>query len=291
MANSSVRYKGNLSTNVPNTIAGVFSPSIWADCPVQRLRDAEVSGSLVEMRGFEEYPLAGTLTTQIGFSKFKVFATSAGTIAPVTTFSTTKPVGNVLAFTFDTDADDSASLAQAYPSFRMSGLTSNSGKLWFEAEVGVNVITTNGTAMFCGLAETDLWTLATGVPFNAGDPITNSAAAIGFRHTEDGLGTIDTVYSDRATSFTNIGDDEGTIAAATLIKWGMVYDPKKTTDCVTFYQNGIPLATKLSAAALVALTNLDAGVLGFLFAACADTVDTGIAYLSQFRVAQLSSTP
>ncbi len=287
MTISSVQYRGNQGSNTPNTMAGVFSPAIWSDCPVDALRNASIPGSIFEQRDFSEWPLTPTLTTQIAYGKFKAFATSAGTLAPTASiFTTTKPVGNVLAMTFDTDADDSASIAQAYPSFRMSGLSSNSGKLWFEAEVALNVITTDGTAMFVGLAETNLWTLATGVPFNAGDPITNSAAAIGFRHTEDGLGTIDTVYSDRATSFTNIGDDEGTIAAATLVKFGMIYDPLETTNCIRFFQNGIELATKVSRTTLVALTNLDAGILGFLFAACADTTDTGVAYLSQLRVAQ-----
>lgn len=287
MTVSSVKYRGNQGSNVPNTIAGVFSPSIWSDCPIDQLRNGEIAGSLFEMRDWSEYPLAGTLTTQIGHGKFKVFATSAGTIAPTASvFTTTKPIGNVLALTFDADADDSASIAQSYPTFRMSGLTSNSGKLWFEAEIGLNVITTDGTALFCGLAETNLWTLATGVPFNAGDAITNSAAAIGFRHLEDGLGVLGTCYSDRATSFTDVTASAGTIAAATLTKVGMVYDPLETNNCITFWQNGIKLSGTVSRSTLTGLTNLDAGVLGFLFAACADTVDTGVAYLSQLRVAQ-----
>jgi hypothetical protein len=284
---NTVKYRGPLGSNAPNTIAGVFSPNLWANVPLERLRNAEIQGSLFEKRDWSDYPLAGTLTTQIGFDRFKVFATSAGTIAPTASvFATAKPLGNVLAMTFDTDADDSASIAQSYPSFRMSGLTTNSGPLVIEAEVAQNVITTNGTAWFCGLAETDLWTLATGVPFNGGDAITNSAAAIGWRHLEDGLGVLGTCYSDRATSFTDVGASDGTIAAATLTKVGMVYDPLEATKCVRFFQNGIEQANYITRAALVALTNLDAGVLGFLFAACADTVDAGVAYLSQLRVAQ-----
>ncbi len=281
---NSVKYRGVLGSNTPNTTAGVFSPNIWHDCPMPQIRDGEIPGAYIEQQDWSSMPLTPTLTTQIAYGKYKAFATSAGTLAPAAL--TAKPIGNVLAATFDADADDSAAIAQAYPGFRMSGLTTNSGKLWFEAEVALNVITTNGTSLFVGLAETDLWTLATGVPFNAGDAITNSAAAIGFRHLEDGLGTIDTCYSDRATSFTNIGDDEGTIAAATLVKFGMIYDPLNTLRCVRFFQNGIELTTAMTRAALIALTNLDAGVLGVIFAGVADTVDTGIAYLSQWRCFQ-----
>ncbi len=284
MTNGSVEYRGTGGSNVPNTIPGVFSPNIWTGMRINDLRNGRIQGALFEMRDWSEYALAGTLTTQIGFGKFKVFASTGGTLAP--TMLAAKPVGNVLKGLFDTDADNSISIAQAYPSFRLSGLTTTSGKLAFEAEVAVNVITTNGTSMFCGLAETDLFTLADAVPLNAGDPTDASGAMIGFRHLEDGLGTVDTCYNDRATSLTNIGDDEGTIAAATLVKWGMIYDPLEATRCVRFFQNGIELPTAMTRAALVALTNLDAGALGFLFASCADTVDAGIVYISQLRVAQ-----
>jgi hypothetical protein len=288
--NSNVKYRGNQGSNVPNTVAGVFSPSIWHDCPLSRIRNGEVQGSFIETVNWTtDFPLAGTQTTQIAHGKYKVFATADGTVAPVSAINSVEKFGGALKFTAGTTSDnESLSVAQSYPSFRMSGTTTDSGKLWFEAEIAISSIATNTIGFFLGLAEVELWTLATGVPFNAGDAITNSASAIGFRKEEDGLGVVDSVYSDRATSFTNIGDAEGSMAANTLIKYGLVYDPLETTNCVTFWENGVKLTTALSRSALVALTNLDANALGIMFSQINDaSADAVASYITRWRCFQL----
>ena len=284
-----IQYAGNFSSTA-NAVEGGYSPNIWDDCPMQLIRDGILPGSYVEKNGWGDFPLAGTQTTQIGFSDYKLFATADGTIAPVSAINSVERVGSVLALTAGTTSDnESLSIAQAYPSFYLSGSASTSGKLWFEAEIGVSSILTNTVGFFVGLAETELWTLATGVPFNAGDAITNSASAIGFRKEEDGLGVIDTVYSDRATSFTNAGDAESSIAANTLKKFGMVYNPAETTDCITFYANGLPLTTKVSRTTLTGLTNLDANALGVMAAVICDSAADGTKFfLSKWRCFQLA---
>lgn len=281
-----LRHRGNQGTNAPNTQRGP-SPYLWADCPVSEiLHDPSLGAYLYD--DFKDFPLTGTQTTQIAHGRWKVFATTGSSVAPVSAVNSVELQGGALAFSTDTD-NDSASLAQSYPSFLLSGLTTTSGKLWFEGEVAVNTIATNGIGFFFGLAETEQWTLATGVPFNGGDAITNSAAAIGFRKEEDGLAVVDTVYSDRATSFTNVGDAEGTLTAAyTFTKYGMIYNPDDADGTVRFYQNGIELASKLTNAQLLALTNLDANAVGVLFAHIADSAGTtGASYLRWVRVAQL----
>lgn len=282
-------YRGNFGNNVSNTVTGTYSPFIWGDCPFEQIKLGQLPGSTFEIKP-ENFPLAATQTTQIDHGNLKVFATANGTIAPVSAIGGVERVGAALALTAGSTSDnESLSIAQSYPSFLMSGSASNSGKLWFEAEIGVSSILTNTVGIFCGLAETDLLVLATGVPFNAGDAITNSAAAIGFRKEEDGLGVIDTVRSDRATSFTNIGDADSSIAVNTLTKFGMVYDPNDVNRCVRFYKNGVELSNALSRATLTGLTNLDANALGFLLAVICDSGADGVAvYLSKARVAQLA---
>ena len=111
---------------------------------------------------------------------------------------------------------------------------------------------------------------------------------IGFRIEEDGLGVIDTVYNDRATSFTNIGDTEGgTPTAFTFRKLGMYYDPRESTNCVRFYADNVELSSKLSNS-LTGTTNLDANPLGFMAAWCADSAGTSfIGYLKWVAVCQL----
>lgn len=272
MTVASVRYRGNQGSNIPNTVANAYSPAIWADCPLDLLRTGEISGALIEQNGWGNFPLAGTQTTEIGHSIWKVFATATGTIAPVSSVNSTEMIGAPLQFSSGATGDnETLSIAQSYPCFLMSGLTTNSGKLWFEVELAINTIAVSTLGWMAGLAETELWTLATGVPFNSGDAITNSASFIGFRKEEDGLGVVDTVYSDRATSFTNIGDAEGSMAANTFIKYGLVYDPKEATNCVTFYENGIALTTKFSRTNITDRTNLDANSLGIIISQINDS--------------------
>lgn len=266
------------------------SPAIWSSCPWDDIRDPKSGVNGVTFYDdFQDFPLPGTLTTQIGLGKYKAFANTGCTITRVSTINSVEIGGGALQVAIDTD-NDSVSIAQAYPSYMLTGLTSNSGKLWFEVCYAQNSVLTNMASVFLGLAEVEQWTLANTVPLNASDAITNAASAIGFRIEEDGLGVIDTVYSDRATSFTNIGDAATSLGAAfTFVKLGMKYDPAdKEGKAVRFYKDNLELTDSLSISDLQALTNLDANALGLLFATVADSAGTSFAnYLKWWRVAQV----
>lgn len=262
------------------------SPAIWTDCPWISTRGRKLSGGLSMWDDFDEFPLIGTQTTQIAHGKYKVFAT-AGSVLPISAVNSVEMPGAILQFGGAAN-NDSVSLAQSYPSVMLSGLKANSGRLWFECRLALSTLLVDTVGFFIGLAEVEQWTLATGVPFNGGDAITNSASAIGFRKGEDALGVVDTVYSDRATSFTNIGASEATISAAnTFIKLGFTYDPGRSADCVRFYSNNLMLATKLSKTTLIGLTNLDANSLGLICSLIADTAGTTAKlYLDWWALAQ-----
>lgn len=285
MADHAVVPAQNLST----LTADSWSPAIWSKVPFEDL----LSGRLNRKYGiafednFQDFPLAGTQTTQIGHGKYKVFNTGAAVISRVSAVGGVEVPGGVLQNALDTD-NDSGSIAQSYPSLFISGDKTTMGKTFVEIIYAQNSIVTNFAAVFLGLAEVEQWTLATGVPFNGGDAITNSASAVGYRVEEDGLGVIDTVYSDRATSFTNIGDTEGgTLVANTFTQLGMVFDPYETDNFLTFYVNNRPASTRMSRAAWVALTNADANSMGLLYAACADTAGTTYTgFLKGWRYAQ-----
>ena len=277
-----VRMKDNLGS--ATSLRGP-SPNIWGGCPVESIRNGRMAGIIFE-DDFLHTPVIGTQTTQIAQGDYKVFAHTGCAVTPVSSVNSIEVGNGVLAFTTDT-ADDSASLAQTYPAFRLSTLA---GKLWFEARLAYTPIVTNGIGWFLGLAETELWTLAAGVPFNAGDAITNSASAIGFRKPEDDTTTFDTVYSDRATSFTEVGGAEGSVAAAyQWTKLGLVFDPNAAAaERIKFYQDNLELSSKVTNAVLIALTYLDANALGLLFAQIADTAGTsGASYLDWWRCVQL----
>lgn len=293
MAVNTVDFRQNGQSNTSR----LPSPDLWADCPLIPMVEGTQHargvgpGGIHHWDDFDRVPLIGTQTTQIGYSTYKVFNTGAGVVAGVSTVNSVEIGGGIIRNNVDTD-NDSGSLADAYPSYMMTGSTTNSGKLWFEARCCFSPVTTNGIGWFVGLAEVDQWTLATGVPFNAGDAITNSASAIGFRKPEDNTTTFDTVYSDRATSFTNIGAGEATgIAAYTWFKIGFVYDPSRSSDCVRFFLNNQQLTTPMTLTTLTGTTNLKANALGRLQAVIADSSGTsGEFFMDWWRVAQLLPT-
>ena len=239
---------------------------------------------------WRDFPLIGTQTTQIAHGKYKVFHTTAGTCVPVSTVNSVELQRSVLSFNPDTD-NDSGSIAQAYPSYLLSGDPATSGKLAFECRVAVNNVATNGIGWMIGLGEVDQWTLATGVPMNGGDAITNAASFVGFRSKEDLVSsakTIDSVYSDRATSFTDIQATIGSMTAYTFVKLGFVYDPNDTTNCLKFYVDGVLQSTVVSRSTLTGLTNLDANALGLIAACVADSAGTSsVFYIDWWTVCQL----
>jgi hypothetical protein len=268
------------------------SPAIWASCPLVTLR--EHYPEWVTQWDLSRFSLIGTQTTEIAgpIGGTKVFATASGYVKGVSAINSVETPGGAIEFSTDTD-NDSASLAEAYPKFLLDGDPHNTGRLWFEACVAVSSLVTNGIGLFVGLAETDAWTLATGVPFNGGDAITNAASAIGFRKEEDGLGVIDAVVSDRATSFTNIEDDTdatsgtGDFVAFTFKKLGMFYNPRDSDRCIRFFSDNVELDTAITRAALQAYTNLDANPLGPIVAQVADSAGTTIlTHLKWLTVAQ-----
>lgn len=274
------------------------SPAIWNRCPLSFLRK-HYPESIVEWTP-EQMSLVGTQTTEIAgpIAGTKVFSTTALLVDNVSAVNSVEKWGAAIRFGSDTD-NDSSSLAQAYPSMRLSGLGGSTDScLWFEACVAVSSLLTDTLGFFVGLAETELWTLATGVPFNAASAtITNGASAIGFLKGEDALGVVDTVVSDRATSWTNIGDDEGLISAAnTFVKLGMLYIPAggylnaeyNSNRVLRFFQNNIELTTAVSKTTLTGYTNLDANAVGPIMATITDSGGTAVkAYLKWLRCAQL----
>lgn len=268
------------------------SPGIWYDCPWTQIQNGEVAG-VAHFNDFNAMPLIPTETTQIAWGDGKVFATASGTVAPVLTVNSLAVDKGVLALQPDASAH-SASFADAYGSLRVAG-DKTIGKLWFECRVAVstNGIVTNRLGWMIGLAEVDLWTLATGVPFssNAG-AITNSAAFLGFEHLPADTTQIHTAYSDRATSFTEVGTNQGVLAANTFTNLGMVLDPYNpdSTRRVRFYQDNLELTTAISAATIVAFTNLNANSLGLIMAAVGGSAtSTDSFYCQWWRACQLST--
>ena len=267
------------------------SASIWGPCPIADILENPGTGFYF-YDDFRDMPLIGTQTTQIGFGKYKVFATASASVAPVSSINSVAQVTDALAESVVLST--SASLAQAYQQCSMSGNHGTDGILWFEACVAISVLTATSQGFFLGLGETQLFTLATAVPLNgtAATP-TNSGALIGFNCVETGPVPINAVYTDRATSFTKTntgvsGTQPGSFNPTTayvFTKLGFVYNPALSANCVTWYQDGVPFPNYLSNATLVATTNLKANPLGLMFSTVG--TGTGASYMKWWRLAQL----
>ena len=261
-----VQLKDNLGSG--STTRGP-SPGIWGGFPIGPIKDGTIAGQYF-FDDFTDLPLTKDLTTQIDYSRYKAHLDTSCTMTSISTVDSTELGKGILQIGSNAE-DDVNSLAQAYPSFL---LTSTAGKLCFEARIATDDVTTaNGLGFFIGLAETEQWTFDNVHPLAADDTPANDGSMIGFHFPEDDLTTIDTVYTDRATSFTKVKDAAVTgLAANTFMKLGMVFDPKlPAAKRITFYKNGVPLADKVTNSTLTGLTNLDANALGLMLATVVDS--------------------
>lgn len=267
------------------------SPAIWSTCPVSELL-AHPEKGFHFFDDFSEFPLKGTQTTQIGFSKYKIFAgANASTIISGASQVNSVNIQGGAGLKFNQAANnDATSLAQAYPRAFITGLNTTSRRVWFEARIAATTLAANAAGFFLGLAETNLWTLSATVPFNAASAsLDNSAAAIGFFKDEVTLPTtVHSSVSDRATSFTDINAAITTMTANTFVKLGFVYDPDIAGgDAIKFYVDNILDATRYTKTNITATTNLKANALGPIFAVIADTVGSSAYYLQWWRFAAL----
>lgn len=297
MADYSVTYgeTGTVdTTRVP-------SPAIWRNCNWLDFERGENSrqgqGTQPFMDDFLFFPLAGTQTTQIGFGNYKIFATSSSSIAGVSAVNSVDLGGGILDFLVDASTH-SASLAQAYPGYKVTGDPSTGDKLWFECRIALDSVTTNVAGLFVGLAETSLFTLATAVPFtsNTGIALSNAGSFLGFNKPAVNTTTMNTVYNDRATSFSILGTGEvgsttlaGAVAANTFTKLGMLYDPNdRNGRNVRFFQDNYELTTAMTNTQIKATTNLKANSLGIMMSVVGGSAaSSNNVYLDWWRIAQL----
>lgn len=300
MALQPITYEANLGGTLAQR---QMSPAIWGGaggCPWSAIAEGSIPGMIWydDFSHWSNNP-ALTLTTVVAVGDYQAFATSGCTIPRVMSINSVLVPGGAIALTMDSTTAHSATVAMPWGPFTMTGSTTNSGKLWFEACIGVSTIATNTDGFFVGLAETGTATAyATAVPFtsNTGTAISNSQSMIGFNMTTTGVGQMKTVYSDRATSFTAVGaTDAALLSNYVFTRVGFIYDPtasgtvstSPSSCCVQFFQDNVLLANGITNATIVGLTNLNANGLGPIISAINGSSGGGVVYLKWWRCAQL----
>ena len=285
------------------------SDSIWGTCPVDEL-SSDIRKGWLYYDDFRNMTLAPTMTSQVPYGQYKVQAVTTGNVVPQTNVNSVVQISPVLNNIVNATGINST-IAQAFGNARLSGVSGTDGKLWFEACIAIQGIVATTQGFFLGLAETNAFTFTTSNPFalTMATPV-NSGAMIGFQSIETGPLAINTVYNDRATTFTTIqagvagtlpqgatpafsapltplGVAAGSFGATayTFTKLGFIYDPAQGAGCITFFQDGLPFATQLSNASLIATTNLKANLLGLMLAVVG--TGTGGTFMRWWRCAQL----
>lgn len=263
------------------------SPNVMKRFRLREVMDRPGEKGYFMFDDFRDYPLIPTETTQIGWGKSKVFASSGSTVVPTSVLNAVDKAYGGLKLTGNSD-NDAASIAQAYPGILLSGNLSDSGVAVAGFCIARDNILTNASATAFGLAETNLFTLSATVPLNAGDGMSNGGGFLGFNLLEDGLGVVNTCRSDRATATpTNIQAAVATMVANAYKKFEIVYDPNKSAKCVSFFVDNVEQTTYVTKTALQAFTYIGKGSLGLLLACCADSAASQATYLKWWYAGQM----
>lgn len=273
------QYSG---TSVADTSSG--NSNFWADCPIGELNSGSRRG-IHFFDDFIDFGLPGTQTTEINLGRYKVYNTGSGTVK-TNKFpnSSGDQSGGVISMLCDTAGDQSVIGTHACP----FTLSSTSLKLWFEARIATTSIATAMTHIFMGLGNNADVTFGAAIPLADADATGTAVALLGFNRLEDGLGVLNSAYTDEAATYTNVLASVGSIAADTWVKVGFTWDRAKGANALEFYVNGVKSGTVVSASTIAGLTHLDASGLGPVFAQFADSGGTGnYAYLDWWRCAQL----
>lgn len=129
--------------------------------------------------------------------------------------------------------------------FVIGAAAANRRKLWFEAEFQISSVTTaDQVQLFVGLGAAAR-AAANGVFSGSGSGTVNTALAdvalLGFTRLDDDGDDLNFCYGTASQTAVEVIAAAGTLAAATAIRAGFVFDPSHPTDWITPYINGVAI--------------------------------------------------
>lgn len=243
MGVDTIDFRNNLTVN---TARGP-SASIWADCPEPELTEDPGVG----MNFFDDFLMTGQGPSATGgviaqsFGQWDAYTYQGGTITDGAL------EGGVIVIGSDGD-NEGVALSSGTGSFRLvttSTLTLNQ-KLWFECRIALSTIATGKNDFFIGLADSFL---SSGLPQAAwpiqttNDTLFAAMNAIGFQR-KGSVGTdisfvyqlsgATAVYPTNLTTLCATVSPAQTLAAATFVKLGFIFDPKAPSRQVSSASTG-----------------------------------------------------
>lgn len=192
-----------------------LSPIIWDGCPA---REELMQGPRSGWEAYDDFtmrPDPGTITTQIDRGMWQVFGGATGTLLA----DELRGVVRILT----SASNEATNMVQNSQPFQIS---QNLGKVFFEIRLNSTTITTNETGWFVGLYEQV--TGSATVPLSATSVLTDNNL-VGFHKPEANTTAFDFSYKADGITLVEMESDIGTLAAATFIKLGFVYDPTAGT--------------------------------------------------------------
>lgn len=268
---NSVQYKGSQGAGLLDSGRGP-SQSIWSDCPVLEIVNGITEGIIL----FDDF-LSGPRVAagaEAAYSNYRGFASTGGLVADAGEW------GGVLDLSSDGD-DEGASFRTSCSPFQIAR---GQGKLWMEARVKTTTIADTKHGLFVGLMADNALTAT--VPLTAAGAIAD-VNIVGFHRLEGDGDQFDTVYKADGVTQVSLQTDAVTIVADTWVKLGMVFDPKNNQ--LSFYKNGVKLATTYTMAAAAGTDFPNDVRMGFVIAVLNATASTpGSSRIDWVRVAQLA---
>lgn len=204
-----------------------LTDSLWADCPIDSIKNGTVQGIIVEppLESYES--TATTVENMCGVPTFEGDCTMNGVAA----------VGGGVAL-FGTTNNEEASLqicGETSAPFVIPAASTSGKKLWFECEVKKSIITADTGGFFVGLASEGA--MVADFIADAGDDFSD-VDLLGFWNLE-GEANIDVITQKTGAAFDKIIDSVETLVADTYTRLGFIYDPdapKKKK--IKFFVNG-----------------------------------------------------
>lgn len=202
------------------------SPSIWADFPSSDIMNGIKDG----YQHFDDFLNGPRVAAgaEAYYGDYRGFADTGGLVADG------GEVGGVLDLSSDGD-NEGASFRTSCNPFQISR---NHGKLWFEARLKSSTITDTKHGIFVGLKADTVHTATS--PIAAAGTLAD-VNLVGFHRLEGDGDYFDTVYKADGVTQVTVQADAAIIVADQYVKLGFVYDPR--TNLLTFYRNGVKLAT------------------------------------------------
>ncbi len=205
------------------------SPIIWSELDALSERQGRTYGLWDD---FVTKPFTDA-TTEANWNPYKMFGSSGATI------TAGDEIGGTIVFT-ETTADESICIAQTVEPFQ---IINTGGMLGFEARLKFDTV--DGTAdssFLIGLCSKR--TLIVGDPLAVGGAMISTLDFVGFQLFEADGDAMDTTHQETGVAPVVHQANAVTLVADTYVKIGMFFDP--ALKLLTFYQNGVPLATTKS---------------------------------------------